>query len=358
MRNKWIGIVVSGMLAACGGGGGGNGTGAQESGQQASTPKTYVAAASTVGDYYTWENATHDQGTTVDSYDYTTRSVRSVAADGAVSADYLYDYISAASPLAYASATVSVNFDSVGRWVGSTTATCMGGPNPPVYNLAPNTIAAGMSWQSSGIIQSKCSLDPVTQKTFAVQESILPMEQVTVPAGTFNALKVLQSSTEEDGNFIQRTEQTCWWEPDLGVEVKCTATFTNTNKSTGAISVRVGTQSLRGYSKQKLARKLDTELRFMGNWKGRFDGVVQGQNVSGMCSLMIDGGNIDGSCAGATVSFNITGSVRADGTLSFTAVNNGNYGSTFTGRFDNLQHMSGSWGMPNAGSGTWVMTQD
>jgi hypothetical protein len=359
MRNSWIGMmVVAGMMSGCGGGGAGNnGSAAQEAGQ-AGSQTTYVAASSTVGDYYTWEIATRDQGSTVDSYEYTTRSVRSVAADGAISADYLYDYISAASPLAYASSTISVSLDKLGRWVGTTTATCMGGPNPPIYNVAPNTIAAGMSWQSSGIIQSKCSLDAATQRTFAIQDNVLPMEQVTVPAGTFNVLKVVRNATEEDSNLIQRTEQTCWWEPDLGIEVKCASTFTNTNKSTGAVSVRSGMQTLRGYSKQKLGRKLDTELRFMGNWRGSFNGVFQGQNVSGMCSLMIDGGNINGNCAGATLSFNISGNVRADGALAFTASENGNTGTAFIGRFDSLQQMSGSWSTPNYGSGSWVMTQD
>jgi len=72
MRKGWIGIVVaSGMLAACGGGG--NGGGAQESGQLAST-QTRVAAKPMVGDYFTWQFVSREQGATGEFNSYTTRS--------------------------------------------------------------------------------------------------------------------------------------------------------------------------------------------------------------------------------------------------------------------------------------------
>lgn len=358
MRNSWLGgVAAAAILAGCGGGG--SGAASQQSGQL-DAQKTYQAAGPAVGDYFTWEYVSREQGSTADSYSYTTRVIGNVAQDGIVSAAYLYDYISSSSPLAYVSYTNSTNFDSLGRWLHTSTANgvCTAAPNPPFYPVAPNAVWAGMSRQDSGIVQAKCGLEPATQRTFDHKDKVFPMEQVTVPAGTFNALKVVRNGIEEDGNFRQVAEQTCWWEPELGIDVKCVTNITTSNKATGDSRSRVDTESMLGYSKQKAGRKADTEMRFMGNWNGAYEGVVQGRGVSGTCKLMFDGGNISGSCAGATMDFNITGKVWADGTLYFTAGINGNYGATFTGKFDSLQQLSGSWSVPNYGSGSWLMTQD
>ena len=357
MRKGWIGIVVAaGMLAGCGGGGG-QGAGTQESGQLASTP-AYVAAAATAGDYYTWEYVTREQGTSTDLYRYGTKLIRSVAPDGAVSAAYLNDSIGSTSERIYTSNTSTADFDKLGRLLSSSNDTCTATPNPPYYVIAPNSVRIGMTWQSSGTVQIRCTHDPAAQRTFEFKDQVLPMELVTVPAGTFNALKVVRNASEEDGNFRQASEQTCWWEPDMGIDIKCVTNFTLTNKTTGESRSRVENESLFGYSNQKLARKANTETRFMGNWKGRFDGVVQGQNVSGTCKLVIDDGAIAGNCTGPNVAFNFTGGVTADGTLYFTGAYSGNPGLALTGKFDSLQQMSGSWDMPNAGSGSWVITQD
>ena len=348
-------MVAAAVLVGCGGGGGGSA--AKEAGQLSSTP-TYVAAAATVGDYYTWEFVSRGQGATADSYSYSTRLVRSVASDGAMSAAYLGDYISSSSPLAYVSNTNITNFDSLGRWLNTSNGSCTATATPPFYPIAPYKVTVGMSTQTAGIVQGKCSNNPAEQHSYDFKDKVFPMEQVTVPAGIFNVLKVVRNGIEEDGNVRQVTEQTCWWEPDLGIDVKCVTNFTNTNKTTGESRSRVDTETLQGYSKQKLARKFDTVMRFMGNWNGRYDGIAQGRNVSGLCKLMFDGGNITGNCVGSAVEFMITGTVNADGSVFFTAANNGNVGSTFTGKFDNIQQLSGSWSAPNYASGTWVMTQD
>lgn len=347
-------MALAAALVACGGGGGASGGSA---GQQTAA-NTYVAAMPTAGDYFTWENVTREQGSTVDYYSYTTQVVRTVAGDGANSTDTLNDYINATSPLAYTSNTYTSNNDKLGQWLGSTGGSCMAAPNPPTYLVAPNAVSAGMNWQSSGIIQSKCGLGAAMQRSFVFKDNIFPMERVTVPAGAFNAFKIVRNANEEDSNQRQVGERTCWWEPDLGIDVKCVSNFTVTDKTTGASRVSVETDSLLGYSKQKLGRRTDTLYRFLGNWTGRFDGMVAGQNVSGSCSLMFDGPNISGTCTGAAVAFDVAGTVWADGSLSFTAGNNGLANVAFKGKFDNLQQMSGNWSVPNYGSGSWVLTQD
>lgn len=358
MRNR-IGIaVVAGLLAGCGGGGG-SGAGAQQPGQLAAA-QTYVAAKPTVGDYYTWENVSREQGSTVNYFIFSTRLVRAVAADGAVSASYLNDSIPTTNPETYASNTVAVEFDSLGRWTSASTASCIRTPSTPVYSVAPNTIAVGMNWQYAGFVQTtKCVQELPMQLTADVKDSVGAMEPVTVEAGSFNALKVTRSETNEDGNYRTASERTCWWEPELGIDVKCVNNLTVTNKATGEKRSRVETENLVGYSNQKLARKFDTTGRFMGNWKGSYDGTALGQNVAGSCNLAIDWyGKISGSCTGPAVAFNVVGLIRADGTLAFAATSNGSSGLTFTGQLDNLQQMRGSWSVLNYGSGSWVMRQD
>lgn len=356
MRNSWIGIVVAAaMLAGCGGGGGSE---AQQQGQLTAA-KTYVAAKPTVGDYYLWENVSREQGSTVDYYNFSTKLVRGVAADGAISAVYLNDSIPTTNPETYASNTVAVEFDSLGRWTSARTPSCTRTTNQPIYAIAPRTVSVGMNWQYAGLTQTtRCEHELAVQVTADIKDSVLAMDSVVVEAGAFNALKVTRSETSEDGNFRTDTERTCWWEPDLGIDVKCVANVTVTNKATGEKRSRVETESLVGFSNQRLARKFDSTGRFMGNWKGRYDGMAQGQGASGSCTLAIDWvGKITGSCTGPAV-FNISGQIRADGTLAFAPTSNGNSSVMFTGQLDSLQQMSGSWGVPNYGGGTWVMTQD
>jgi len=359
MRNSWLGMaVVAGMIAGCGGGGGSDN--GNNSAQLPPGPKTYVAAGATVGDYFTWERTTREQDTGAETYDFNTKHFRSVGADGAATADYLNDYANGPDDaLVFGSSTSSADFDSLGRWLRSRYGTCTETADRPLHMVAPSTIAVGMSWQDTGFVEDKCSLNPATQTAFAFKGNVSAIEQVNVPAGSFTTHKVNRNEIIEDGNFRKVSDRTCWWEPELGIDVKCITSVTLANKTSGGNRTVVQTEVLRGYSKQKLARKSDTVLRFIGNWKGRLEGTALGQNVAGTCNLAIDwDGDISGGCFGNGVAFNVTGKVNAYGGLWITASSTGNGSPWFTGKLDSLQQMSGTWDVSAVGNGTWTITQD
>lgn len=353
MDVRKIGLIgFASVLAACGGGGGAQ-TGGQVARQQPSGPKTYVAAGATTGDYYSYKQDSKIDGL-ADSSDYFTNLVSNVAKDGAKSIKYLADYAMTTEPLEFDSTTWTDEFDSTGRQVSSSDGTCTNTYKPSFYYVAPNTISASMSWQHTGIIESQCGTGAIRQTTIDYKSTVGGLEQVTVPAGTFNAFKVTRNSTSESATATTVGERTCWWEPDLGAEVKCSTKFVRTVKATGTIQNMQVSYELQGFAVQKLARKSNTVQRFMGTWKGNFNGAA-----SGTCALTFaQDGTINGNCNGAAIGFGVTGKIDADGSLALNLVSNGVTGQTFTGKVDSLQQISGVWSVPNYGNGTWTITQD
>lgn len=358
MRNSWLAIVVAaGMLAGCGGGGGGSngGTGAA---QTQSGPKTYVAAKPATGDYYAFKYTSREQGENTDSQTYVTRLVSNVAMDGTVSIKYLGDYQSTTDPQVFGSGSYSADFDAQGRWLGSSNWRCGSSTNPPMYLVAPLTLSVGMKWEYSGVASSKCTDEAAEQTTLGYKDAALAQEQVTVPAGAFSTIKVSRSAAEDNAKASYTAERTCWWEPDMGVEVKCILNETSTDKSNGVKSSRTSSWEMQGYANQKLGRKTDTLQRFAGNWSGQYTGRIFGADDAGTCSFTFDlAGNVKGSCSGAAVGFSVTGTVSAAGQLTLN-IANGNANWAVQGKLDSMEQASGTWDAPNYGSGTWIVKQD
>lgn len=145
-------------------------------------------------------------------------------------------------------------------------------------------------------------------------------------------------------------ENTCWWEPDLGIEVKCVREQTVTQGSFK--DVYRDTTELQGYSNQKLARKSDTVLRFVGVWNGTLVGAA-----AGTCRLVFyPDGNVKGQCTAGADVFNIVGQADASGQVNLSMTFNGIAGR-ITAKVDNLWQISGAWDVPNYGNGTWVVKQ-
>lgn len=352
VRRSGVMAIVC-LLSACGGGGG-ESAGENAPVQLPSGPKTYVASAATVGDYYTYKEVTK-----VDAQDestvYSTRMANRVASDGAKTIKYNSDLVISTQPLMFDSSTSADELDGEGRLVSFTEAGCSVTNKPPYHYVAPYTIMAGLSWQHAGTIETKCGTSNPRQSTVDYKNTVGgALEQVSVPAGTFSAFKVTRNSSSEGTTSTTVTERNCWWEPNLGVELKCVATTVSTNKTTGAKRTITYNQELHGFANQKLARKFDTVLRFVGTWKGNFSGPA-----NGTCELQFGlDGAINGSCTGSGIAFNVLGKIEADGKLAFNLASGGVVGQTFTGKVDNLQQISGVWGVPGLGNGTWLITQD
>ena len=354
MRKSFLAmLVVAGMLAGCGGGGSSGGNSAP---QLPAGPKTYSAAKASAGDYYVFKNLYREEGSNEQAY-YSTRLVSNVAMNGTVSIKYLDDAQLSSSPQDMGSRNYSADFDALGRWLGSSNWRCGNSTNPPMYTVAPLTIAVGMNWEYSGVGSAKCSDEAAVQTTLSYKDNAVALELVTVPAGTFNTIKVNRNGVEEDDKVNYAIERSCWWEPALGVEVKCVTNETVTNKATGVKSARTETWELQGYSTQKLGRKSDSVLRFAGNWSGRYDIHLPGSDSTGTCAFTIGlAGNVTGDCSGAAVYFSVIGAISADGRLVLN-IANGNPDWVVAGTVNSTEQISGSWNSP-AGSGVWVVIQD
>lgn len=357
MRNSWLAIVVAaGMLAGCGGGGDGSSNGSTAA-QLPAGPKTYTAAKATAGDYYVFKHVYREQGSSQETQVYSTRLVSNVATNGTVSIKFLEDSQLSSDPQDMGSRIYSADFDALGRWLGSSNWSCGNSSNPPMYMVAPLTLAVGMNWEYSGVGSAKCSNTAAAQTTLGYKDSAVALEQVTVPAGTFNTIKVNRGATEEDDNFIYVAERSCWWEPELGIEVKCALNETVTNKTTGVKTPKTETRELQGYSNQKLGRRTDSVQRFAGNWSGRYDIHLSGSDSTGTCAFTIDlAGDVKGSCSGAVASFPVAGRISADGKLALNMANS-NPDWVVAGKVESTEQISGTLTAP-VGSGVWVVIQD
>ncbi len=363
MRAHWIGLMAAlGLLAGCGGSGGGQ-TG-NESPQLETGPKTYVAAKPTASDYYTYKLVSQE-GSAPATSSYITASVSNVAADGGISVTFLYDApnLSATSlgDPKFNSSTSIGNYDGLGRWLGTKNgSSCTSAPNQPYYPIAPLTISVGMNWQFSGVVTDSCSPDVPTQTTVEIKDSAVAQESVTVAAGTFNTIKVTRNSSEKNNVSTVVMERNCWWEPNLGIEVKCVSTSTKTSSASGVSISQKESWEMLGYANQQLARKADTVVRFVGAWKGTyFGGGFYPGNIQKECHLAVDvDGRARGYCLGAATSFIFSATVGADGALNF--IGDPDYpGMTMTGKLGNLTQMSGEWSIPSrAASGTWDLAQE
>jgi len=358
---------VAGLLTACGGGSsnGGSSQAASPAEQPPSQlppgPKTYVAAQATVDDYYTFSISTHRlEGIgLIDELAYSTRLVTNAAADGSKSLRYMEDIPVDTTSTVFQARTFTSDFDSLGRRLTKTTPARVTTPSTPYHLVAPYGMKPSTTAQYAGVDSAKCS-GPGTSppETVTFTDTAGAMEQVTVAAGTFNAIKVSRSSISESDIAKITLERTCWWEPDLGVEVKCNSTNTMSWKPTGPSFRHTESLELLGYSNKKLARKVDAVQRFVGTWKGRFDGVASGNSVSGTCQLaFVSNGDINGSCGGSGLRFDVVGTAFADGRLVFSLSKDGVVGQTIVSKISYIQQASGTWDVPNVGSGTWSISQ-
>ncbi|HEY0589987.1 MAG TPA: hypothetical protein VGD52_27935 [Pseudoduganella sp.] len=354
MRSNWIACLsAAGLLGACGGGGGSTESSTGAGTQLTPGPTTYIAAKATAGDYYTFK-VDNQHGTAGSSYtSYSTKLVSSVVADGASSAKLLLDEPSTIAPGKFDSNTYPADYDSLGRWI-STQMSCTQTASPPFYEVAPMKVSVGMSWEHKGTVTNSCD---GWKYNLEAKDSALAMESVTVAAGTFNAIKVSRTSSQSLPDAKLDIERTCWWEPELGVEVKCVSNEATTNFKLGTTNTVKRTREMLGYYNQKLQRKADSATRFVGIWRGIYSGVVGAPgHLKVECVVTVDpDGNIAGSCGGLVISFDLKGKVSADGTLAFTVQQYPDM--SFTGKFDSIQQMSGNWSIPNSSSGAWSMSQ-
>jgi hypothetical protein len=332
------GIVVVGMLTACGGGGGG---GTQPAASTPAAPSTYKLSKHTVTDFesqFVTPIAT-SAGTAVAAPYWETAVTTTANADGSYTQARVYD-------ARYARTYADFSADG-GR---KTSANGCNFIYTPSFTRVPETLALGQSWEAS---TTRTCVDSSTENTAITSKgSVVAIEPVTVAAGTFSALKTVTTLTYRFSTSTTVTVETCWRDTITGLDVKCELASTNTPVDITKVPTKQAmTTELGGYAQAATGRqKLNVE-RYAGRWQVWFTGTADGT-----CSVFITKtGGISGACNNNFgLNFDIAGTVDPRGTAQFNLRDLGATGPGFSGSFESPLKISGTWSA-GTDSGTWYM---
>ena len=338
-------IVVAGMLAACGGGGGGGGTQAVANTPAApstpAAPITYKLSKHTVNDFesqYVTPIATV-AGTPVAAAYLETAVTTTANADGSYTQARVYD---ASYDRTYA------DFSADGG--RKTSANSCNFIFTPSFAKVPDTLALGQSWEVS---TTRTCVDSATENTaITAKGSVVAIEPLTVAAGTFSALKTVNTLTYRSPTSTTVTQETCWRDTITGLDLKCDLASTNTPADTTKAPTRqASTRELSGYAQAATGRQQLNVERFAGKWQVWFTGTSDG-----VCSVSITKtGGVSGTCANNFgFDFDIVGTVDPQGTAKFNLRDVSATGPGFSGRFESPLKISGTWSA-GTDSGTWYM---
>jgi hypothetical protein len=339
LRNLGL-VILSAALAACGGGGSGSSSATLTDGTV--KPSGMTAVAWSVGDTFTHKltATTTATGETSSYANYATEVVTALQPNGgatarSVSSDSMYeDFV----------------YDGERRLVSSSSdlGACKTEHSPGRRTLLPQPVSVGSSWDVTTKSTSVCS-GTTTETQFAAKYTAVALESLTLPIGTFQALKVVGNWTSESNTSSRKGERTCWFDPELNVELKCEGTSTATSKLTGKVTNSTSAMELQGYSSAKARRQYDAVSRFAGEWSGGYSGAGL---PTAVCVVNIDvSGGFKGNCGSITIG----GTITADGTMSFRLSEFGLTGPTFTGKFDNPLTIKGTFSIQGGSGGTWTL---
>ncbi|MRW94191.1 hypothetical protein GJ699_29880 [Duganella sp. FT80W] len=348
---SWSKIIACSMagliLTACGGGGGGTGAAPAS---PAPTPGVFSRKAATVGDFTTYKSVqTIQYGDTK---------------PGTVSA-YYTKYVSEQNgnlhnemtQFSGADITASTDtYDQDGKKTKNVKpGSCTTEYLPSFPDGLPATVRIDTVWDNSITASYSCfSTGAKGSYQFSTKGKVLGQETITVAAGTFSTIKYSVTSTTVQTTSTTVTENTCWADPDSGVDVKCDAvrTFTST-AAPQSNNTRTTTDELLYYAHAATQRKkLGTE-RFAGDWAGVYSGADHGY-----CTFTVElSGQLHGSCQsnGLGGTFALSGAIDASGNLSFILSANGVTTPTFQGTLDSPGYMAGTWLLSTGGGGSWYM---
>ncbi|WP_136418698.1 hypothetical protein [Herbaspirillum sp. ST 5-3] len=358
------GLLTASLVLGCGGGGdaatstsststsssntssnGASSTGTS-SGNTTGGSGTVTSIPTKAGDSYTYSRTDTSAASSTATTYFTTREYNAVNSDGSVSYTETYSsgFLASVTNISTTGAITSTGS------VGSSTPTCtFTGVN--AASVAP--FAVGQSWDNNWT--RTCGTTVVTGNN---KGSIVGMESVTVPAGTFNAYKevytVTTQQTSPSNPTINITSYTCWRDAALRKRVKCEWNYATTaaGSSTQA-AVSSSRYELNSYIASASSSSIPSASRFAGSWIGSFNG-----SDSGTCSniSISTSGSVSGTCVGnLSGTFSVSGTVNSQGVASFSSGTTSN-GAVFTGQFPSTVAANGSWsGGPSTG-GNWSIS--
>lgn len=331
------GIVVVGMLTACGGGGGGTQTAANTP----AAPSTYKLSKHTVADFESQlvTPIATSAGTPVAAPYWETAVTTTANADGSYTQARVYD-------ARYVRTYADFSADG-GR---KTSANGCNFIYTPGFVKVPETLTLGQSWETN---TTRTCVDSSTENTAITSKgSVVAIEPVTVAAGTFNALKTVTTVTYRSSISTTVAQETCWRDTITGFNLKCDLASTNTPVDIAKVPTKqASTTELGGYAQAATGRqKLNVE-RFAGRWQVWFTGTS-----NGICSVIITKtGGVSGTCNNNFgFGFDIAGTVDPRGTAQFNLRDIGATGPGFSGSFESPLKISGTWSA-GTDNGTWYM---
>lgn len=343
MKAAYAGLLAVFILAGCGGGG-------KSSSSSTTAPTTApVVKRATTGDVYTYLRKDTTVGGNATSYLFS-RQYQVVNDDGST-----IDVETFSNGLVAMVTSVSAN--------GGITASVQKNDPATQCKFSPESIGAtppyqaGKSWDNSWTQTCGTRVSRETNKG-----SIVGVESVTVPAGTFNAYKEVSVITSQVTNpaseQITTNNVTCWRDVDLKQYVKCE--FAASYSVPGAVSsesIATATYELQSFIASGSTKSNPSPARFAGTWAGRFYGDQLGECASLTIS---SAGEITGLCEDRTngpdaiVPFPVTGTVDAQGNITF---GNSAAGTqhTFSGKLRLITETDGTWTASPNKTGVWAI---
>lgn len=339
-------IIVAVVLASCGGGGGGGnaGTGGSTSTTGSNTSMADGTPAVTLGDALTYAQVFTQSGLLPVNY-WSTEMISGVNSDNSFNEYNVYSNFGALNQVVESGDYQKLSSNE------QSNVNCSYFPLP---NDIPRKLSVGTSWSLA--YTKKCT--PANGQSWTVPYtnvgSVVGVEQVTTPAGSFPAYKLTYTVTSVSpvSGTLKQTS-TCWRDQIMNRIVACTDAYSD------SYTTWTNTKQLVGYSVAVSPAKVATPATYAGSWAVTLSGSYSGNCLTFSIS---DAGSISAACIfydkqGVGGTANVAGVVSANGSMTANGKMPVSTGilATITGSFNSAMHGEGTW---TAGqySGTWQGT--
>ncbi|MBC3934627.1 hypothetical protein H8K47_04580 [Undibacterium sp. CY7W] len=377
-----LGFMVSGLvLTACGGGGGGTGGGSSSTTESPVPQKTFQRQIPLAGDSFTYQHQVKDDKGLSWTY-YSTEIYWNPYRNATGSLSILNDKLPKTGYF-FAGTNTSATF-SYSSYYDANGAEILFSPRSASvlpcsfaqpYQTAQSPYTVGQSWDVNAVLGCNSGSAVSTYKTVRDTGNVAAVEDVTVAAGKFTALKEVMTlkevtnRTTPSANVAETSKdlsRTCWRDTISGQYVKCVATGFDADFQSatpgGSKNLSISSELIGRLNISNAGVKVLP--RFAGRWsltigadtRTNFIEIDQNGVVSKVFELSAGGLTTD-----ATTQL-LNASVSNEGDLSFTlstpAANgiNGMNGS-FSGKLDTVVSGSGTLKLSNGYTGTWKMTR-
>ncbi|WP_445233719.1 hypothetical protein [Duganella rhizosphaerae] len=218
------------------------------------------------------------------------------------------------------------------------------------YSSARHDLVVGASWTSSVAYTFTPGCTHNHSISNSASTNVLALESVTVPAGTFNTVKVNTTRNFKYANGMSVTEvYTNWLDVDTHRAIKSTNQSTTLFTDTGETYTSTSSFELQGYSQAKTRRSALNIERFAGPWAATYTGAYNGHCIGSMTTAGVFAADCDGG-------FNIRGNIDASGNMTLALYLGTTSGPQFSGSLNTALSLQGTWKFPDGTGGSWTLT--